>query len=52
MHPDLKGDLDPKDRFRWEKAVIAFTMLKDKIANMPILKHFDFRSNTGNCGVF
>ena len=39
--PDLGGDLDPKDRTRWEKAVIAFTMLKDKIAKTPILKHFD-----------
>ena len=37
----MGGDLDPKDRTRWEKAVIAFTMLKDKIAKTPILKHFD-----------
>ena len=39
--PDLGSDLDPKDRTRWEKAMIAFTMLKDKIAKTPILKHFD-----------
>ena len=26
---------------RWEKAMIAFTMLKDKVAQIPVLKHFD-----------
>ena len=29
------------ERSRWEKAMISFTMLKDKIAKTPILKHFD-----------
>ena len=35
------GDLTLTDRSRWEKAMISFTMLKDKIAKTPILKHFD-----------
>lgn len=39
--PDTGGDPDPEGRTRWEKAQIAFTMLKVKIANTPILKHFD-----------
>ena len=26
---------------RWGKAMIAFTMLKDKVAQIPVLKHFD-----------
>ena len=30
-----------KDRSRWERAMISFTMLKDKIAKTPILKIFD-----------
>ena len=32
---------DPSERSRWEKATIAFTLLKAKIATTPILKHFD-----------
>ena len=28
-------------RSRWEKATIAFTFLKQKIATIPIFKHFD-----------
>ena len=35
------GDPDSEGRTRWEKAMIAFTMLKAKIAQTPILKHFD-----------
>ena len=35
------GDLTSTDRSRWEKAMISFTMLKDKIAKTPMLKHFD-----------
>ena len=31
---------DTKERTRWEKATIAYTMLKAKIATTPILKHF------------
>ena len=33
-HPnsDIEGDPDPEGRTRWEKAKIAFTMLKAKIA--------------------
>ena len=34
------GDPDSEGRTRWEKAMIAFTMLKAKIAQTPILKHF------------
>uniref|UniRef100_M4BGF5 Reverse transcriptase/retrotransposon-derived protein RNase H-like domain-containing protein n=1 Tax=Hyaloperonospora arabidopsidis (strain Emoy2) TaxID=559515 RepID=M4BGF5_HYAAE len=26
---------------RWEKAIIAFTMLKAKVARTPVLRHFD-----------
>ena len=36
-----RGDPTCTDRIRWEKAIISFTMLKDKIAKTPILKHFD-----------
>ena len=32
---------DPNERSRWEKASIAFTLLKAKIDTTPILKHFD-----------
>ena len=32
---------DPIERTRWEKATIAFTMLKANMATTPILKHFD-----------
>ena len=35
------GDLKLTDRIRWEKEMISFIMLKDKIAKTPILKHFD-----------
>ena len=35
------GDQDRGERNRWEKATIAFTLLKAKIADTPILKHFD-----------
>ena len=38
---DIGDDPDPEGRTRWEKAMTAFTMLKAKIANTPILKHFD-----------
>ena len=34
-------DQDPEGRSRWEKAAIAFAMLKAKVATTPILKHFD-----------
>ena len=34
-------DHDPDERNRWEKAMISFTLLKDKIASTPILRHFD-----------
>ena len=34
-------DQDRGERNRWEKATIAFTLLKAKIADTPILKHFD-----------
>ena len=37
---DEGGERDLKERIRWEKATIAFTMLKAKIATTPILKHF------------
>ena len=36
LHPDLGGNPDPEGRIRWEKAVIKFSILKDKIAN-PLL---------------
>ena len=39
--PISGGDQDPEGRSRWEKATIAFTFLKQKIATTPILKHFD-----------
>ena len=35
------GDQDAGNGSRWKKAVIAFTLLKEKIAKTPILKHFD-----------
>ena len=35
------GDPDLNEGSRWEKATIAFTLLKAKIATTPILKHFD-----------
>ena len=35
------GDQDPEGKSRWEKATIAFTFLKRKIANTPILNYFD-----------
>ena len=34
-------DQDAGNGSRWKKAVIAFTLLKEKIAKTPILKHFD-----------
>ena len=41
-YPMVAGDdRDPEGRNRWEKAMIAFTLLKAKIATPPILKHFD-----------
>ena len=40
-HPISRGDWDLEGRSRWEKATIAFTFLKQKIATTPILKHFD-----------
>ena len=40
-YPIAGDDRDPEGRNRWEKAMIAFTLLKDKIATIPILKHFD-----------
>ena len=36
-----RGDPTSTDRSRWEKAMISFTILKNKIAKTPILKHFD-----------
>ena len=36
-----RDDRDPDNMNRWEKATIAFTSLKTKIATTPILKHFD-----------
>ena len=39
--PKTGDDIDLVDRNRWEKATIAFTRLKAKIAATPILKHFD-----------
>ena len=41
--PDLNagGEQDPEGRNRWKKAMIAFNLLKAKIAATPILKHFD-----------
>jgi len=33
--------LSPDPDLRWEQAMIAFTMLKAKIASTPLLKHFD-----------
>ena len=39
--PISGGDQDPEVRSRWEKATIAFTFLKQKIATTSILKHFD-----------
>ena len=41
--PDMKErrGSDPNERTRCENAAIAFTMLKAKIATIPILKHFD-----------
>ena len=35
------GEHDLNDRSRWERAAIAFTLLKANIATTPILKHFD-----------
>ena len=35
------GDPTCTDRSRWERAMISFTMLKNKIAKTPILKQFD-----------
>uniref|UniRef100_A0AAV1V6X5 Uncharacterized protein n=1 Tax=Peronospora matthiolae TaxID=2874970 RepID=A0AAV1V6X5_9STRA len=35
------GDPTCTDRSRWEKAMILFTTLKDKIAKTPIFEHFD-----------
>ena len=34
-------DAESEGRTRWEKAMIAFTMMKAKIARTPILKHID-----------
>ena len=38
---DVKDDRRSGSRSRWEEAVIAFTLLKNKISTTPILKHFD-----------
>ena len=35
------NEVDSEGITRWEKAMIAFTMLKAKIAGTPILNHFD-----------
>ena len=35
------GDLTYTDRSRWDKAMISFTLLRDKIDKAPILKRFD-----------
>ena len=37
----IGGDMTSTDRSRWEKAIISFTILKNKIAKAPNLKHFD-----------
>ena len=42
------GDLNLTDRSRWKKAIILFTMLKDKIAKKVILKHFDCGSSSSD----
>ena len=42
------GDLNLTDRSRWKKAIILFTMLKDKIAKTLILKHFDCGSSSSD----
>ena len=45
--PEVEKDRDPgikvdnEGRSHWEKATIAFIMLKAKIARTPVLKHFD-----------
>ena len=40
-YPIAGDDRDPEGRNRWEKAMIAFFLLKAKIATTPILKNFD-----------
>ena len=40
-YPLSGDDQDSEARSCWEKATIAFTFLKQKIASTPILKHFD-----------
>ena len=40
-YPLSEDDQDSEGRSCWEKATIAFTFLKQKIASTPILKHFD-----------
>ena len=39
--PITGEDRGSKGRNRWEKAMIAFTLLNDKIYTTPILKHFE-----------
>ena len=39
--PNTGDEVDSEGRTRWEKAMIAFTILKGKIAGIPILKHLD-----------
>ena len=42
LHPIAGGDQDPEGRSRWEKSMIAFTLLKQKIATtLILLKHFE-----------
>ena len=40
-YPISGDDQDPKDKSRWEKAMVACTFRKQEIATRPILKHFD-----------
>ena len=39
--PNTGDEVDSEGRTRWQKAMIAFIMLKAKIAGTPILKHFE-----------
>ena len=42
-YPTMEGrrERDPNERTWWEKATIAFTMFKAKIATNPVLKYYD-----------
>jgi len=41
-HQETGDDMSsPGPDLRWEQAMIAFTMLKAKVASTPLLKHFD-----------